>query len=491
MWEDNNVFDSEFLIAESKPRYQQLIAQAAAIVASSLPEKPYAGATPATLASLIPDDFLPTETSADQLAATLRTIVANSIDVAHPRTAAHLHCPPLLAALAAEVAISALNQSMDSFDQAPIATIVEQKLTRWLCAEAGCPPTADGTFTSGGSQSNYMGLLLARDAFLQRQWNWSAQKSGLPPEARQLRILCSEVAHFTVEKSASQLGLGSDAVVHIAVDSNFRMDPVALEEKLKSLRSQNLLPMAIVATAGTTDFGSIDPLPELSALAHSASAWFHVDAAYGGALLFSGQHRAKLVGIEAADSLSMDFHKLFWQPIPCSAFLLRDARNFEFIRMHADYLNPESHAEEGIPNLVTNSLLTTRRFDALKLWISFQSLGREKLAAMIDRTIALALHAAQVIGSQPRLKLIAEPQLSTVVFRYVPRAAAVDGDLLNAAIRQRLFDRGAAVIGHTRVRNQQCLKFTCMNPSTTEADMESLIQLIVKEGNERDAQSEM
>ena len=153
--------------------------------------------------------------------------------------------------------------------------------------------------------------------------------------------------------------------------------------------------MAIVATAGTTDFGSVDPLPEIAALAGSAGAWLHVDAAYGGALLFSAQHRDKLRGIEAADSLSVDFHKLFWQPIPCSAFLLRDARHFDAIKLYADYLNPELHEDAGIPNLVTTSLLTTRRFDALKLWISFQTLGRARLAAMIDRTIALAVHAAK------------------------------------------------------------------------------------------------
>ena len=295
--------------------------------------------------------------------------------------------------------ISALNQSMDSFDQAPIATIVEQKMIRWLCAEAGLPATADGTFTTGGSQSNYMALLLARDAFLQKHWNWSAQKSGLPPEARRLRIFCSEVAHFTVEKAASQLGLGTDAVVRVDVDEHFRMSLAALRNALDATRDEGLLPMAIVATAGTTDFGSVDPLPELASIAQAAGAWLHVDAAYGGALLFSAQHRDKLTGIEAADSLGIDFHKLFWQPIPCSAFLLRDARHFESIKLYADYLNPELHEDEGIPNLVTTSLLTTRRFDALKLWISFQTLGRAKLAAMIDRTVELAQHAAK---SDPR-----------------------------------------------------------------------------------------
>jgi len=481
------LFESEFLTSteNSKDAYRELISRAVAIVCKSFPNQPYGGKSPVALAEALGTDFLPRQqASAEGITKTLRTVVSNSVAVSNPLTAAHLHCPPLLAALAAEVLISALNQSMDSFDQAPIATVVEQRMIRWLCAEAGLPVTASGTFTTGGSQSNYMGLLLARDAFLQKNWNWSTQKSGLPPEARRIRVLCSEAAHFTVEKSASQLGLGTDAVIRVDVDSHFRMNSSALRSGLEALKNQGLLPMAVVATAGTTDFGSIDPLREIAALVQEAGAWLHVDAAYGGALLFSAQHRNRLAGIEMADSLAIDFHKLLWQPIPCSAFLVHDARYFEVIKLYADYLNPEIHEEKGIPNLVTTSLLTSRRFDALKLWISFQALGREKLAAMIDRTIMLANHAATVIGATRDLELVCEPQLSTVVFRYVPSAAESDPDRINSEIRQKLFDSGVAVIGHTRVRGRQCLKLTCMNPAATEADMEKLIALIRSQGRE-------
>jgi L-2,4-diaminobutyrate decarboxylase len=478
------LFESEFLTStdESRQAYARLLAQALQIVSETLPTQPYSGKNAAALAGLLGSDPFSARDSA-QISDTLRTVVANSVAVSHPATAAHLHCPPLLASLAAEVVISALNQSMDSFDQAPIATVIEQKMTHWLCAEAGFQEKAGGTFTTGGSQSNYMGLLLARDASIHKHFHWSAQKSGLPPEARQLRILCSEVSHFTVEKSASQLGLGTDAVIRVPVGDCLRMDSAALRSTLRSFPSQGLIPMAIVATAGTTDFGSIDPLPEIAEMARSAGAWLHVDAAYGGALLFSTQHRNKIAGAELADSLSIDFHKLFWQPIPCSALLIRDAANFDFIKMHADYLNPESHEEEGIPNLVTTSLLTSRRFDALKLWISFQSLGRAKLAAMIDRTIALAAHTTDIIRKTPSLEIVAEPNLSTVVFRYVPgKDVALDIDQLNFDIRKRLFDEGLAVVGHTRVHNRQCLKFTCMNPSVSEEEMEALVRLIVNYG---------
>lgn len=490
---EGDLFETEFLTRyqSSQEAYRRLISEAAGLVCQSLPERPYTGNVAAELSKLISTDFLPSAGwFADEVAQILRTVVSHSVAVSNPRTAAHLHCPPLLAALAAEVVISTLNQSMDSFDQAPIATIVEQNMIRWLCNRAGLSPTADGTFTTGGSQSNYMGLMLARDGFLRKQWNWSAQKSGLPAEANRLRILCSEVAHFTVEKSASQLGLGSDSVVRVEVDDQFRMKPAELRDTLRGLAGEGLLPMAVVATAGTTDFGSIDPLPEISSIAREANTWLHVDAAYGGALLFSDVHREKVEGIELADSLTIDFHKLFWQPIPCSAFLLRDTRHFDSIKLYADYLNPELHEEEEIPNLVTTSLLTSRRFDALKLWVSFQSLGRDKLAAMIDRTIALAAYTAGVIRKTPQLELVAEPQLSTVVFRYVPSRPTADADLLNSQSRQQLFDEGQAVIGHTRVRGLQCLKFTCMNPSVSETEMENLVKLIVERGSRLEASAQ-
>ncbi len=479
------MFESEFLLndKESRRAYEQVVARAARLVAKSLPARPYSGHSPKKLATLIhPKVIAGNSNSPASIAANLRKIVANSINVSHPQTAAHLHCPPLLSALAAEVVISALNQSMDSFDQAPIATIIEQKMMHFLCRSAGLPRAADGTMTTGGSQSNYMGLLLARDSMLHRRWNWNAQRSGLPPEARKLRVLCSAVSHFTVEKSVAQLGLGTDSVIRIPVDARFQMDLDAVRRAIQWLKKEELFPMAVVGTAGTTDFGSIDPLGELADIAHNADAWFHVDAAYGGALLFSSKHRARLNGMELADSVAIDFHKLFWQPIPCSAFLVQNRRYFDFIKMHADYLNPESMEEEGVPNLVTTSLLTSRRFDALKLWVSFQSLGRKKLFAMIDSTITLANHVAALVKKDSNVELMCEPQLSTVVFRYLPSDGRLDPDRINFQIRQQLFEEGLAVVGHTRVRGSQCLKFTCMNPTTSKAKMKELLDLIVDLG---------
>lgn len=479
------MFESEFLTesAESREAYRKGIAAAVELLCRNLPGGPYSGKDAASLAGSFEGAVLPgAGCSIEDALKRASSVVAESVVVTHSNTIAHLHCPPLIAALAAEVLIGALNQSMDSFDQAPAATVLEERIVRWLCDEVGLGPGASGIFTAGGTQSKYMGLLLARDACIEKRWNWPVGKRGLPKDADKLRILCSDVAHFTVEKSAAQLGLGTDAVVRVATDDRFQMRSEALGAKLRRLRRKGLIAMAVVGTAGTTDFGSVDPLAELTLLAKSEGAWLHVDAAYGSALLFSHDHRQLLQGIENADSVSMDFHKLFWQPISCAAFLLRDAEQFRYLKMNADYLNPELHEALGIPNLVTRSVATTRRFDALKLWISLQALGRKKLGDMIDATIALAFHAAQFIKQNQRLELIHEPSLTCVVFRYRPGTPNLDSNVLNMHLRQRLFERGLAVIGHTVVRGRQCLKLTCMNPSVSKAQIEDLVSLVVEQG---------
>jgi L-2,4-diaminobutyrate decarboxylase len=480
------MFAEEFLTPKSAA-YRQSIAKAVEALEDSFPIQAYSGKSPAELAALLDGNVLPRLGSPiDEVLGKIRTIIAHSVAVTHPNTIAHLHCPPLIASLAAEVIISALNQSMDSFDQAPAATMLELAVARWLCEEAGLPSGSDAIFTAGGTQSNFMALLLARDASVASHWDWDVQRNGLPTHASRLRFLCSEVAHFTVEKSAYQLGLGTGAVIRVPVDRSFRMRPESLAESLAQLQERELIPAAVVATAGTTDFGSIDPLPEISALARRAGAWLHVDAAYGSALLLSRQHRHQLRGMESANSISMDFHKEFWQCISCAALLVRDAGEFQHLKIHADYLNPESDEEAGVPNLVSKSLSTTRRFDALKLWLSFQALGRDKFGRMVDRTIELAAHAARLIQHDPALELLHQPQYGCVVFRYRPSGSEIDGDRLNGSLRQRLLERGVAVIGHTRVRGRQCLKLTCMNPTTSEEEIEALLRLVVDHGRQLD-----
>ncbi len=463
--------------------YLKTITTVARTLVNGLPSGPYSGCSPAQLRAALPNSVAPTEGTTLELALEdLNTVITNSIAVWHPRVAAHLHTPVLNASLAAELLISALNQSMDSFDQAPAATVIEQQMICWICELSGLPATASGTFTAGGTQSNYMGLLLARDEFLSRRWQWCARSKGLPPESNRLRILCSDVAHFSVEKAAIQLGLGTDSVVRVPVDAEFRMSTSALQDCLADLRDRQLEAIAIVATAGTTDFGSIDALPEIARIASENKIWLHVDAAYGGALLLSETHRARLAGLSQANSVTIDFHKAFFQPISCSAFLVADADHFRFIRVHADYLNPEKRAAAGIPDLVTNSVLTTRRFDALKIWLSLNTLGQREFGRMIDRLLVLASFTAEQIMATECLELLHQPTLGCIIFRFVSKHNPEAVDEINRSIQTRLFNAGEAVLGQTVVGGHVYLKITISNPCTSTSELIELLRTIMTTG---------
>ncbi|WGV25332.1 pyridoxal phosphate-dependent decarboxylase family protein [Halotia branconii] len=493
--EDLDNFDSYFLTnsSQSIAAYKQAmaIAQEAIIEAFASQNQPYSGVNPQDLAKILAT-IEPCPEFGQQLQNILTNIGENILNhsaiISHPACIAHLHCPPLLPSLAAEVLISASNQSMDSWDQSPAATLLEQRLIDWLCKIFGYQTKADGVFTSGGTQSNFMGLLLARDAFAFHRLSWSIQQQGLPPEFQRFRILCSDVSHFTISQAASLLGLGQQAVVMVKTDSNYCLDADVVERKLAELQSEDSLPIALVGTVGTTDFGSIDPLPELADCARKYGLWFHLDAAYGGALILSDKHKHKLDGIWTADSITVDFHKLFYQPISCGAFLVKERKNFELIKLHADYLNPQTNQDAGIPDLVTKSVQTTRRFDALKLFVSLRNLGKKKFARMIDSTIELAQETASLIKNQPKLELANYPTINAVVFRYLPSQALTAFDCervnqINSQIRMQLMQQGIAVLAQTKISELTYLKFTLLNPRTSLVDIKKILQAIQEIGD--------
>lgn len=475
--------------AASEKAYRRAIEAATEAVSRHVvgQARPFCGGTPdETERSLAELDFAPeTGGSLEQVIQRLGDVVlARTVLAANPSCAAHLHCPPLIPALAAEVLLTAANPSMDSWDQSGAATLVEQRMVNWLSELFGYDSAADGTFTSGGTQSNFMGMLLARDAYAAKRLGWRIQSKGLPPEASRFRILASEAAHFSVRQSAMLLGLGDQAVVPVAADAEGRISIEALDQALEQLDAAGLLPIAISATAGTTDFGSIDPLLALAERAKTHGLWLHVDAAYGGALALSERHRHRLAGIAAADSITVDFHKLWYQPISCGAFLVKDATQFDLIRLHADYLNPASDEALGLPNLVTKSIQTTRRFDALKLVATLQTMGREGLAAMVDYTIDLAAEVSRRIDADPELERKSRPSINTVVFRYRPAADLPEEVLgrVNGQIRQALLESGDAVVAHTQVAGQTCLKFTLLNPLTTVGHIEEILSKVKRLG---------
>ncbi|HZG70904.1 MAG TPA: aspartate aminotransferase family protein [Chondromyces sp.] len=412
-------------------------------------------------------------------------IARNSLWISHPSAMAHLHCPPLLPSLAAEVIINALNQSMDSWDQSPVATYVETELIKFFTKHIGYSNEADGVFTTGGTQSNYMGLLLARNKVCQTNFSVHVQEEGLPVEARRLRILCSEHAHFTVQKSAAQLGLGTNAVIKVATNDKNQFCVDDAKEKIDQLRQQGLLPFMVVATAGTTDFGSVDCLRDIAKLATDEQLWFHVDAAYGGALLFSHQYNGLIRDLHLADSITIDFHKLYYQSISCGAFFVKHKQDFQQIAHHADYLNPEQDREDGIINLVGKSIQTTKRFDALKLLMTFKLIGTGLFGEMVDYTINLAKETAKLLKNEPCFEVLNEPELNAVLFRYMPLHQFHDEryvDEINLELQRSFYRSGELVMAKTKQAGKVYLKFTMLNPLNTIGNMKTHIERIKQVG---------
>ncbi|MFE9923991.1 lysine decarboxylase DesA [Streptomyces sp. NPDC005774] len=385
----------------------------------------------------------------------------------HPRYLAHLNCPVVIPAVLGEAVLSAVNSSLDTWDQSAGGTLIERKLIDWTAARIGLGAAADGVFTSGGTQSNLQALLLAREEAKSR-------------DLATLRILTSEVSHFSVQKSAKLLGLGPDAVVSIPVDHDKRMQTVALARELARCAEDGQVPMAVVATAGSTDFGSIDPLPEIAELCAQYGVWMHVDAAYGCGLLASLKHRDRISGIEHADSVTVDYHKSFFQPVSSSAVLVRDAATLRHATYHAEYLNPRRMVTERIPNQVDKSLQTTRRFDALKLWMTLRVMGADGIGRLFDEVCDLAQGGWRLLTADPRFDVVVEPSLSTLVFRYVPAAVTDPAsiDRANLYARKALFASGDAVVAGTKVAGRHYLKFTLLNPETTTADITAVLDLI-------------
>lgn len=472
--------------AQSTEAYKQAIEQSSQAVVQWLQQpEMYQGKSVAELRERITLDFNPQ--GLGNQAAIERAIeyfLKDSLSVHHPQCVAHLHCPSLVISQAAEVLINATNQSMDSWDQSPSATIIEMKLIEWLRAQVGFQAGDAGVFTSGGTQSNLMGLMLARDAFFARQGH-SIQQDGLVGNLRKIKVFCSEHAHFSVQKNMALLGLGYQSVTLVKTDEFARMDLNDLTEKLAAAKANGEQVLAIVATAGTTDAGAIDPLRAIAGLAAAQDIWVHVDAAWGGALLMSEKYRHYLDGIELVDSITLDFHKQFFQTISCGAFLLKEARHYELMRYQAAYLNSEFDEAQGVPNLVSKSLQTTRRFDALKLWMGLEALGQKQYAEIIDHGVTLAQEVAEYVTSQPSLELVMKPQLASVLFRFRAENAATDNAavaLLNQRIGDALLDSGKANVGVTESDGITCLKVTLLNPTVTLEDIKVLLSLVESTG---------
>jgi len=470
---------SHLLNDTTAEQYRRSVTEGVERVAAKLAatERPFTGVTVDALAPAIDAidldrPLLDTSAVLDELE---EVYLRDAVYFHHPRYLAHLNCPVVIPAVLGEAVLTAVNSSLDTWDQSAGGTLIERKLIDWTTARIGLGEHADGVFTSGGTQSNLQALLLAREETKPGQDGWEG-----PASLADMRVFASEAAHFSVKKSAKLLGLGPDSVVSVPVGADKRMQTVALARELERCRRDGLVPMAVVATAGTTDFGSIDPLPEIAELCAQFGTWMHVDAAYGCGLLASLKHRDRIDGIERADSVTVDYHKSFFQPVSSSAVLVRDASTLRHATYHAEYLNPRRMVQERIPNQVDKSLQTTRRFDALKLWMTLRTMGADGIGELFDEVCDLAREGWKLLATDPRFDVVVEPALSTLVFRCVPAAVTDPAqiDRANLHARKALFASGDAVVAGTKVGDRHYLKFTLLNPETTTDDIAAVLDLI-------------
>lgn len=425
---------------------------------------------PETVAARVRDalgDVLPDERDPEALRHLVRSLAEGSADPADPLCAAHLHCPPLAVAAAADLAASVLNPSLDSWDQAPAASELERLVTRVLAHEVytdeprgaenratshnGAAPdnAPDALVTTGGTESNQLALLLARETL-----------------GAGTRLVRGANAHHSLPRSAWLLGLPDPVTVPAPAGT---LDPAALDAALTDLPGPHL----VAATAGTTDAGLIDPLPEIAAVCRTHGARLHIDAAYGGGLLFSTRHRNKLTGLSAAATVTLDLHKLGWQPVAAGLLAVQDARDLTALRQRADYLNADDDTEAGLPDLLGRSLRTTRRPDALKIAVTLKTLGRTGLGRLVDQVCARATEFAALVQDHPGFELHDPPTISTVLFRPVH---ATDDDI--AAVRRKLLTDGRAVLGRARLDGRLWLKATLLNPHTRPDDLAALLKVV-------------
>jgi L-2,4-diaminobutyrate decarboxylase len=393
-------------------------------------------------------DVLPEQGTEDALRVLVQALAEGAADPADPLCVAHLHCPPLAVATAADLAASALNPSMDSWDQAPAASELEALVTRALAQEIGAD---DALVTTGGTESNQLALLLAREAH-----------AGV-------RLIHGANAHHSLPRAAWLLGLPDPVVVPAPAGT---MDLAALDEALTELQGLRGS-LLVAATAGTTDAGLIDPLPDIADLCEAHGTRLHIDAAYGGGLLFSDHHRGKLDGLDRAHTVTLDLHKLGWQPVAAGLLVVKDPHDLDALSHRADYLNADDDTEAGLPDLLGRSLRTTRRPDILKVAVTLKTLGRAGLGALVDQVCARAVELADLVEAHPGFELYDPPTLSTVLFR--PAEAS---DEAVAAVRRTLLHEGRAVLGRALLDDRLWLKATLLNPHTRPGDLAALLKLV-------------
>jgi aromatic-L-amino-acid/L-tryptophan decarboxylase len=369
-------------------------------------------------------------------------------------------------AATADLLASVLNQNVTAWRSGPAAVTIERTVVSWLAEAIACPGFR-GSLTGGGSPANLMGLAMAREAKM------PSNETGL---TQQGTIYASEEIHMSIPKSIALLGIGRNNLRLIPTDTNFRLIPSELDKSIRQDKAAGKTPIAVVASAGTVNTGAIDPFPEIAEIARQHDLWLHVDGAYGALAAIAAPE--KFAGLNLADSISLDPHKWLYQPLDCGCLLYRDPNHARAAFSHSgDYAKVlNGHPIEGFA-FFEESMELSRRFRALRLWLSLRYHGLQAFRSSIREDLALAQRLARSIKENPNLELSAPVELSAVCFRYIAGRAPTEEarNRQNAEILQRVVKRGRVYLSNATVRGKFCLRACIVNHRTTEADVDTVI----------------
>ncbi len=406
----------------------------------------------------------------DELLAQIETLITGSMNPAHPAFIGHMDAMPTTFSILGELVAAGINNNMLSLEMSPLLSRLEMRLLQTLARLFGFGDTAGGVMLSGGSLANLQALAVARNH------HFEVQEQGLLHLGQAPVMLASEVAHTSLQKAAMLLGLGTASVVPVAVNANSQMDSQALRQAISRSITAGQTPFCVVATAGTTTTGNIDPLDEIGQVAHEHGLWFHVDAAYGGALMFSDRQKWRLRGIEQADSITFNPQKWLYVAKTCAMVLFRDMTLLtDAFRVEAPYMSDT----DAFINLGEISVQGTRHAEVLKLWLSLQHLGRLGYAELIDNSYALTEVFVRHIRQRPFLRLAGEPDTNLICFRGEPEGLPeTERDPWNTALQAYLLETGQTFFSLPIYRGDRWLRAVLANPYTDEATLEQVFNHI-------------
>ena len=393
-----------------------------------------------------------------------------SVNTGHPGFVRAFWGPSEPASIVASLLSDVRNTTMHSFAVAPSATIVETEMIKAISNLAGFP--GYGIFTTGGSNSNEMGFLCAREDALP-----GSAITGL--SGQNLRAFTSSEAHYSVDAAANMIGIGTDALIRIpCIDG--QMDPLALDKAIIQEKQNGNLPFIILSTAGTTVRGSFDDVNAISEIAQKYGIWHHVDAAWGGAVLFSKKHRNLLNGIEKADSFAFDAHKMIGSSMVCSAFLVQDESILPRTMSHTnqgDYLFDDQNKELSLGRI---SPQCGRRADALKLWFSWLELGKKGLGERVDSCIDVASHLANLVEESSQLSLISH-SFSNVCIRFTshPDETIEEGNQRVRKVRNYLENHAKCMVLDAILDNQLVIRFAASHPNVDKLATEVFLSNLI------------